>query len=237
MKKVFPFAFIFLLLGSCGNPNRLYNENPERFHAVMDSLSDEHLIDVRVSAEFNKGHIADAQNLEWNTDQFSIALQFDKNEPVMVYGSSGAQSADAAYWFLNHGFHKVYQLDGGLQAWENSGLALTKSTENTTTTDVPVSTASYAALVKSQHVVLADFSAVWCGPCHRLAPKLEELSQEMAGKFLLVKVDVDRDRPVADSMSIAAMPTLILYKDGNVVWRAEGDMEKDYIAGKLRDAQ
>jgi thioredoxin 1 len=70
-----------------------------------------------------------------------------------------------------------------------------------------------------------------------LAPSLHELESELAGKFELLKVDVDRDRPVAEYMNIAAMPTLVLYKDGEIQWRNEGLVPKELVAEKINGAQ
>jgi thioredoxin 1 len=81
--------------------------------------------------------------------------------------------------------------------------------------------------------VLVDFSAVWCGPCRRLAPHLDELEKEMGNKFKLVRLDSDRDAQAADSMNITALPTLILYKNGKVEWRNEGYLEKEDVAEQI----
>lgn len=97
-----------------------------------------------------------------------------------------------------------------------------------------ISTASYSSMVKANPLVLVDFAAEWCGPCKILAPRIEALEKEMPGKFTVVKVDVDRDRALADSMNIQAMPTLVLYKNGEMVWRSTGLMSKDDLGAVIK---
>ena len=69
----------------------------------------------------------------------------------------------------------------------------------------------------AQGVVLVDFYADWCGPCRMIAPIVEELAQEMAGKVTVAKVDTDNATNVATKYEVTSIPTLILFKDGQVV--------------------
>jgi thioredoxin 1 len=73
-----------------------------------------------------------------------------------------------------------------------------------------------AEVLKSTVPVLVDFHAVWCGPCKAMAPALEQVSTEMAGKVKVVKVDVDENPKVTGTYGIRAMPTLLMFKDGKV---------------------
>jgi putative thioredoxin len=80
--------------------------------------------------------------------------------------------------------------------------------------------ASFQSLVidESHRVpVLVDFWAEWCGPCHTLAPVLEKLADEFQGRFLVVKIDTDREQAVAAQFGIRSLPTVKLFKDGAVV--------------------
>ncbi len=77
--------------------------------------------------------------------------------------------------------------------------------------------------------VLVDFWAEWCGPCRMLAPIVEELAKEMAGKLKVVKVNVDLNPSVAVSYGIMSIPTLILFKEGRPVEKLTGYMPKSKI--------
>ncbi len=70
--------------------------------------------------------------------------------------------------------------------------------------------------------VLVDFFAEWCGPCKAMAPALDQVAQEMAGKLKVVKLDVDQNPTVTGKYGIRAMPTLILFKNGEVAAQHTG---------------
>lgn len=73
-----------------------------------------------------------------------------------------------------------------------------------------------AEVLKSKEPVVVDFFAEWCGPCKAMAPALEQVAKEMAGKVKVVKVDVDQSPEVTQKYRIQAMPTLMVFKDGKV---------------------
>ncbi len=77
-------------------------------------------------------------------------------------------------------------------------------------------------VLKSTEPVLVDFFAEWCGPCKAMAPALEQVAQEMAGKVKVVKLDVDQNPTVTGKYGIRAMPTLMLFKNGQVAAQHTG---------------
>jgi thioredoxin 1 len=86
-------------------------------------------------------------------------------------------------------------------------------------------------VLKSPTLVLVDFWAEWCGPCLRVAPVLEEIAREMAGKVKIVKVDIDSNPNTARDYRVMSVPTLTLFKDGEAVQslagaRPKGDLVK-----------
>ncbi len=82
--------------------------------------------------------------------------------------------------------------------------------------------------------VLVDYWAVWCGYCSRLSPVIEELSEEMGGQVKFAKVDVDKNRSLAEDQGIQGLPTMILFKNGEAVEKITGFLPKGNILDKIK---
>lgn len=92
---------------------------------------------------------------------------------------------------------------------------------------VAVTDATFEAeVIKSDIPVVVDFWAPWCGPCKTIGPVLEELSEEMAGKVKIVKVNVDNEGAVAAQLGVRGIPALFVFKDGEVVANRAGAAPK-----------
>ncbi len=90
--------------------------------------------------------------------------------------------------------------------------------------------------INDEQPVLVDFFATWCGPCKMMNPVLKDLSQEMK-EVKILKVDVDKNPKVAQKFKVRGVPTLILFKEGKILWQQSGAMTKNQlkktIASKL----
>jgi thioredoxin 1 len=81
---------------------------------------------------------------------------------------------------------------------------------------------SFKELIHGDQPVLVDFYADWCGPCKMMAPILEDFTQSMAGKVKVLKVDVDRNPVAATNYAVQGVPTLMLFRQGKILWRQSG---------------
>ena len=88
---------------------------------------------------------------------------------------------------------------------------------------------NFNTILESATPVLVDFYADWCGPCKTLAPILKEVKQELGEGVKIVKIDVDKNQPLAAKYQVRGEPTMLLFKNGKQLWRQSGVLQKSEI--------
>lgn len=88
---------------------------------------------------------------------------------------------------------------------------------------------NFNTILESATPVLVDFYADWCGPCKMLAPILKEVKQELGEGVKIVKIDVDKNQPLAAKYQVRGVPTMLLFKNGKQLWRQSGVLQKSEI--------
>jgi thioredoxin 1 len=92
---------------------------------------------------------------------------------------------------------------------------------------------SFGDLIKGNKPVLVDFSAEWCGPCKMMPPILKEVKDKMGEKVTILKMDIDRNPAVASAYGIQSVPTMIVFRDGQIKFRQSGVMRAEQIRSVL----
>ena len=96
--------------------------------------------------------------------------------------------------------------------------------------------AKFSEIVNQEVPVLVDFYATWCGPCQTMMPVLEELKKDLGDQVKIIKVDVDKNQPLAAQYNVRGVPTMILYKNGKQAWRQSGVVDKNAIIDQIKSA-
>jgi thioredoxin len=231
MKKILIAQIVTLFLTSCTlNAQTKTVLSADEFQQQLGS--GKQLLDVRTSGEYNKGHISNALQADWNNkEEFKDRVQYlDKNKPVFIYCQVGGRSAAAAKYLRENGFKDVEELQGGMISWKQSNkpVAGAANTPEMTTDE-------YAAKVNVKKTVLVDFGAEWCPPCKKMEPVVADLQKELKGKFELVKIDGGANTSLMKSMGIDKIPVFIVYKNGKEVWRQQGVVEKEVLIRAIED--
>jgi thioredoxin 1 len=93
---------------------------------------------------------------------------------------------------------------------------------------------SFNTLIQSETPVLIDFYADWCGPCKVLSPILKEVKDALGDKIKVLKIDVDNNAAIAGRYQVRGVPTMILFKEGEIRWRKSGVLPKHTLLEELK---
>ena len=96
---------------------------------------------------------------------------------------------------------------------------------------------NFKDIINSETPVLVDFHADWCGPCKMLAPILKSVKEELGDAIKIVKIDVDKNQPLASQFQVRGVPTMILFKNGKQLWRQSGVLQKDDLISIIKQHQ
>lgn len=93
----------------------------------------------------------------------------------------------------------------------------------------------FNSIISSNKLTLVDFFATWCGPCRMQSPIIDKVKEHYGDVVNIIKVDVDHDSEIANVYSIHSIPTLMLFKNGRVLWRASGLRQASDIESKIKE--
>jgi len=221
-----------LFLASCSLGQQKNNEiDAQQFANKIKDDTQGTILDVRTPEEFAQGHIANAINIDWNNQEFEMQVKkLDHSKPIYIYCLSGGRSHAAAQKLHEIGFKQITELQGGMMKWRS--LKLPETTQNTVLKK-GITVAEFEKMVNKEKLVLIDFYAEWCMPCKKMKPALEELSSEMKDKVEIIRINVDQNQELTNSLNIEAIPVLQLYKQNKKVWENTGYIEKTEISRQI----
>lgn len=185
------------------------------------------VLDVRTPAEVAKGKLAGASVIDFNAPKFEqkVAL-IDHKKPVFVYCARGGRSSQAVALMTKLGFTKVYNLSGGLAAWNADGLPVEAGSASPTASGEGVTPEAFDALLKKEKRLLVDFQTPWCTPCQKMGPVVDALKG-----IKVVKVDLDQSEELGAREKIQGVPVFVLYVEGKEKARLSGEQPAAALEG------
>ena len=229
MKKLL-FYLLLLAFTSCASQNGNTKVSPDEFEKMITAEKVQ-ILDVRTSGEYMSGHIKNALQADWRDQgQFIDRTSYlVKEKPVYIYCLSGGRSSAAAEYLRQNGFKKVIELDGGINSWKMMG----KATEGASN-EPQLSLAQFQSSIPTDKIVLVDFGAVWCPPCVKMEPVLEQLKSDKTLNFSLLKIDAGVQTELMKNLNVSGIPTFIVFKGGKEVFRKQGLISKQDLAAQLK---
>jgi thioredoxin 1 len=124
MKMHFIIPFILLVIQSCTNAQtKNYKLEPRVFSKQIEETNSAVIIDVRTPEEYSQGHLLNAKNIDWNSNEFEKQMALvDTSQTIFIYCLSGGRSASAVSKIRSMGFSNIYELDGGILKWRKEGF-------------------------------------------------------------------------------------------------------------------
>ena len=184
---------------------------------------DAQILDVRTASEYQSGHIANALQANWlDPREFKNRTQYlDKSKTIYVYCQSGGRSASAQTALIQAGF-TVVNLEGGISNWRMQQMPVEGAGNK-----VQMRIVDFEKLIQSNEYVLVEIGALWCPPCRKMQPVVDDLKQSPPKPFYFLAVDGGQDMEVMQSVKADDLPTFILYKNGIEIWRKVGVAPKE----------
>lgn len=207
--------------------------NVQKFKELVDK-GEGIVLDVRTPEEVASGHILNASTINFYDADFEKKVNLmQKDKEIYIYCLSGGRSANAAAVLEKNGFKSVYNMEGGIMAWKKSNFPLTQPENKEDTNIKTFALADFKELLANNEVVLVDFHTVWCAPCKKMAPVIDEIEKEFEGKAIVKRVDVDKSSDVGAAYGVAGVPLFTIFVNGEAKWKHNGMIAKEDLVKEL----
>lgn len=192
------------------------------------------ILDVRTPQEVAEGQIPNASTINLYDPDFAQKINLmQKDKIIYVYCRSGTRSSQAAQMLSQNGFDRVYNLQGGIGAWQNMGYPVTAPTSKPDPNIKAMTLNDFNELIKTDKPVLIDFHTVWCAPCIKMAPVVDQIEDEFGTKAIVKRIDVDQSKEVGKANNISGVPVFIIFKNGKEVWKHNGIISKEDLTKEI----
>lgn len=210
------------------------NVDPSTFNQLINSGKGI-ILDVRTPEEVAEGTIPNASTINFYDDDFVEKINLmNKDKEIYVYCRSGGRSSKAADLLVKNGFKNVYNLEGGITAWQSNGMPVTAATSAPDPNIKQMTLSEFNAILKTDLPVLVDFHTQWCAPCRQMAPIVDKLEKEFSGKAVILRVDIDKSKEVGKAYDVKGVPVFMLFKNGTSSWKHTGVISEEELRAKLK---
>lgn len=198
----------------------------EDFETKLKSAGkDAQILDARLPEEFQQNHLEGAVSFSIaNKEDFDKqSAKLSKDKPTFIYSIGNGRSGVLAADLRKAGFKDVTEIPGGLSKWIGLGRPVISTTGKGLSLD------EYTASLKSDKLVLVDFGSRYCPGCKKLDPTIDSIKTEQASNVKVIKIEAYENKSLVKELGVIGLPTLILYKNNQIVWQKKGGASKAEI--------
>jgi len=189
------------------------------FHEKISEQDKPQILDARSAEEYEQAHLPQARQIDPAVKGYEQQLgRLIKSQPVFIYSIQTGRSTKIANLLAERGFTKIYVLSPGISAWIGAGYPV----EVATVTKIRILLADFKTALKSQEYVLVDFGSNYCPPCKKVLPVLDSLNSRSNHNIKTILIEIDANPDIIKDFKITSIPTLILYKNGEPIWKKVG---------------
>lgn len=235
-KYILAFGFQFISLFTLGQSIEVKQLNSIELNNILSS-NKVSLLDVRTRGEYANGHLIGAGQLNYYSLDFKKKLLLlPRDQVIYLYCNTGYRSQRAAEILKRNGYEAVYNLEHGIMEWDLNELPVVIEPDARPDTEDKMEADEFYALIQSDKPVFIDFYAPWCGPCRQMMPTIDSLKTEYRESVTIVKINSDASKKLIKELGISSVPTLVLYKKGDILDRREGLLSKRELVSFLDQA-
>jgi sterol desaturase/sphingolipid hydroxylase (fatty acid hydroxylase superfamily)/rhodanese-related sulfurtransferase len=206
----------------------------DSFAAKIGRQTDPQIVDVRTPEEFDANHLNGAVSIDLREPAYLQGLdKFDRKKPVFIYAIQNKRSGILAQELRNNGFEEVYELRSGIASWIGAGYPYYSAVQGV------VTLADYHKRISGKGPVLVSIGTRYCGLCRQVKGMVDSLQSEHDPSYQIVDIELyNNPQLVAALKEVQAVPTVLLYKDGKIVWKRTGlTFTKGDIASEIAKAE